>query len=718
MQDENSQQHGVGDEPSGREAANHLANETSPYLRQHAFNPVDWYPWGDEALELARTENKPIFLSIGYSACHWCHVMERESFTDPDVANALNEGFISIKVDREERPDIDEIYMTAVQILTRGGGWPLNVFLTPNLEPFYGGTYFPPADGYGRPSFLTVLNQIARLWRQDQGQVQSSAATLSGAIKNAVNMVGTGGPTPASSLLEVASSALTRNFDPIWGGFGGAPKFPPSGSIALLLRQYRHTGSADLFKMATVTLDRMAEGGMHDQVGGGFHRYSVDERWLVPHFEKMLYDNALLARVYLDAALVTGEDKYRRVAKDTLEFVLRDMTDPEGGFHCALDADSEGVEGKFYVWQPEEIEKVLGPESANVFCEYFGVTSGGNFEGSNILHYTEASAAGIQQHFSSPKEMYDKLESWCDSLREVRDKREWPGKDDKVLASWNGLAISALARGFAVLKDVRYKEAAERAADFVLAQMYENGELLHLHSREAERGISESAEIPGFLDDYAEVANGLLDLYEVSLDDRYLDSAKDLVTRMISDFHDGENGGFFFTSASHDHLLVRTKPYHDGAVPAGNSTAALVLLRLSRYLDDADMNEKAEEIIRNAGSLMSTHPEAFTHLLCAYDLNTDTHLDIVLAGERDSEDTARLAEVVYESYLPNRTYALAAPKGEWAVPALADLPVLEGKQMVGGSAAAYVCINKTCAMPVTEAGELRRLLAESKEALD
>ncbi len=691
---------------------NHLAGETSPYLKQHASNPVDWYPWGDEALERARRENKPIFLSIGYSACHWCHVMERESFTDPAVAAILNENFISIKVDREERPDVDEIYMTAVQILTRSGGWPLNVFLTPDLQPFFGGTYFPPVDGYGRPGFSTLIRQIATVWREQPDQVQSSAANLTSAIRTTVDRVESGDSVVDRNLLEKATTALRRSFDQRWGGFGGAPKFPPTGSISVLLRQYRHTSSPDLLEMATLTLDHMAQGGMHDHVGGGFHRYSVDEEWLVPHFEKMLYDNALLARVYLEATLVTGRDAYRRVARNTLDFVLRDMADSAGGFHCALDADSEGEEGRFYVWTPQQIEAVLGAREGAIFCEYFGVTEAGNFEVGNILHYTQASVERAQQHFDSPEELEQNIERWCESLRRVRAERVWPGKDDKVLASWNGMMISALARGYAVLKDDRYLEAAIRAAGFVLTQMHRDGKLLHSYSPDSNHGKRGSDDVPGFLDDYAEVANGLIDLYEVSLDIEHLESATLLVRRLIDEFHDPDEGGFFFTSQSHDHVLVRTKPYHDGAVPSGNSTAAFAVLQLSRLLDDENMREKAVGILRNACDFMATHPEAFTHLLCAVDFHLDVPLEIVLAGERNSQDTNRLADLVHEGFHPNKTFALADAASDYASEVLGPLPLLEGKQTIDGAASAYVCRGNSCAMPVTGAEDLRRLLAK------
>ena len=711
-------QHNVHADPPGGGLSNHLASETSPYLRQHSSNPVDWYPWGDEALDRAKRDNKPIFLSIGYSACHWCHVMERESFTDSDVASTLNENFISITVDREERPDIDEIYMTAVQILTGSGGWPLNVFLTPDLEPFFGGTYFPTIDGYGRPGFKGLLQYIANIWRENPEQVGSSAANLTRAIRNTVDRIGSTNTPVDRTLLAKAVGPLERGFDAKWGGFGSAPKFPPTGSIAVLLRQYRHTRSPQLLHMATLTLDRMAQGGMYDHVGGGFHRYSTDERWFVPHFEKMLYDNALLARVYLKAALVTGSERYREVARETLDFVLRDMADPAGGFHCALDADSEGEEGRFYVWCRDEIEKVFGTENGALYCEYFGVTDVGNFEKKNVLHCSDTSAESVRTHYASQEELDHHLRSWCESLRAVRAKREWPQKDDKVLASWNGLMISALAQGYRVLGDERYLKAAERAADFVLTDMTRNGELQHTYSSQHDDGESDTRGVPAFLDDYAEMANALIDLYQVSFDARRLKAAIQLVQRMITDFHDPDGGGFFFTSNAHNHLLVRTKPYHDGAVPSGNSTAALVLLRLSRYLDDAVMREMAVEVLSNSREMMSAHPQAFTQLHCAADFHLDSPSEIVVAGRHGAADTDRLLSVVRDRFAPNEIVALVEPDQLASVKTEMALPLLEGKQMTNGAATAYVCRNHACAKPVTDADELRRLLAAGEEALD
>jgi len=583
---------------------NRLAGETSPYLLQHAHNRVDWYPWGEEALSRARQENKPVFLSIGYSACHWCHVMERESFEDPEVAAVLNANFISIKVDREERPDLDEIYMTAVQLMTGSGGWPLNVFLTPDLKPFYGGTYFPPDDRYGRPGFGKLLEHISETWGKDSEGLQRSAEELTRAIRDTVGRDTVPAGTVDTTILARAAQELERAFDSQWGGFGQAPKFPPSGAIGVLLRQHAHTGDEKLLEIATTTLDRMAHGGMYDQLGGGFHRYATDRRWLVPHFEKMLYDNALLARVYLEAWQVTGKDLYRRVATEILDYVLQDMTDRRGGFHSSEDADSEGEEGKFFVWRPDEIKRFLGEQDGALFCEYYGVTGEGNFEGFSILHVSQEPSEFARERGISLKQLENQLTPLRDKLREAREARVRPGKDDKVIAAWNGMMISALARGYQILGEERFLKAAERAANFVSTEMVRDGALLRTYRGKGGGGDRGISKLPAYLDDYAEMASALIDLYEATFDLQWLEAADQLAGRMVTDFWDEENGGFFYTSASHKNLLAQTKPLYDGAVPSGNSTATLVLLRLSELLSDAGYGQKAEEVLASARDLM------------------------------------------------------------------------------------------------------------------
>jgi uncharacterized protein YyaL (SSP411 family) len=638
--------------------------------------------------------------------------MERESFEDPDVAKVLNAHFISIKVDREERPDLDEIYMTAVQMMTGSGGWPLNVFLTPELKPFFGGTYFPPEDRYGRPAFRKVLERIAEVWSGNPQQVLHDAEALTRAIRDHAELRAP--PTGAldASALSKAVAELEQTFDSRWGGFGGAPKFPPSGAIAVLLRQYRHTREPRLLEMATLTLDRMAYGGMYDQLGGGFHRYSTDGQWLTPHFEKMLYDNALLAQAYLEAWQATGRELYRRVATEILDYVRRDMTDPRGGFHSAEDADSGGVEGKFYVWSPDQVEKVLGKEDGAFFCEYYGVTQGGNFEGHSILNVPREPAAFAREKGISPEDLEGRLAPLRDQLRKARDGRVRPGKDDKVLAAWNGMMISAFARGYQVLGEERFLKAAERAADFVMDNMVSDGLLLRAYRGQSSEPQAGMSKLPAYLDDYAEMANGLLDLYEATFDLRRLEAAEDLSRKMVADFWDEENAGFFYTSADHKHLLVRTKPFYDGAVPSGNSTATLVLLRLSKLLDNAGYCEKAEAVLTATRDMMSARPRAYLNLLCAADFHLHPTREIAIVGRRDAADTRRFLDTIHGRFIPNKIMALTEPDGPAAGTAKERIPLLAGKTMLSGKATVYVCENYACKRPVTDAAALERILGE------
>lgn len=695
---------------------NHLAGETSPYLLQHAHNPVDWYPWGTEALSRARKENKPVLLSIGYSACHWCHVMERESFEDPDVAEVLNANFISIKVDREERPDLDEIYMTAVQLMTGSGGWPLNVFLTPDLKPFYGGTYFPPDDRYGRPGFGKLLGYIAQTWRENSEGVLRSAEELTRAIRDTVGRDTVPAGTVDAAILSRAAQELERAFDSQWGGFGQAPKFPPSGAIGVLLRQHAHTGDEKLLEIATTTLNRMAYGGMYDQLGGGFHRYSTDRRWLVPHFEKMLYDNALLVRVYLEAWQVTGKDLYRRVATEILDYVLRDMTDRRGGFHSSEDADSEGEEGKFYVWTPDEIKTVLGDGAGAFFCEYYGVTGEGNFEGYSILHVPREPSEFAREKGLSSQELEERMALLRRKLREAREARVRPGKDDKVIAAWNGTTISALARSYQVLGEERFLKAAERAANFVLTEMVRDGALLRTYRGKGDGGDEGVSKLPAYLDDYAEMAGALIDLYEATFDLQWLEAADQLAGRMVTDFWDEENGGFFYTSASHENLLARTKPLYDGAVPSGNSTATLVLLRLSGLLGDVGYGQKAKEVLASARDLMLAQPRGYVNLLCAADFFLYPTREIAIAGKRRSGDTQRLLEVIHGRFIPNKVLALVEPGAPGSAAVEDRIPLLRHKGMISGKATIYVCRNHNCKLPMTDEAALVKVLGEADAA--
>jgi len=702
--------HQTKEKPAAADRTNRLADETSPYLLQHAHNPVNWYPWGKEALERAKKENKPIFLSIGYSACHWCHVMERESFEDPKTAEILNRHFIAIKVDREERPEIDEIYMTSVQMMTGRGGWPLSVFLTPDLKPFFGGTYYPPEDRHGMPGFKKVLNAVAKLWRDRHDDVTHNAEQLVRALRDFASHEPSDSGMPDGSVLVRASALLWREFDPRWGGFGNAPKFPPSGAIAVLLRQHSHTGEEPLLEMATVTLDRMAHGGMYDQLGGGFHRYSVDAHWLVPHFEKMLYDNALLTRVYLEAWQATNKDLYRRVATETLDYVLRDMADPAGGFHSAEDADSEGEEGKFYVWKEGEIKAVLGEEDGRRFCEYYGVSEEGNFEGHNILHVPRDPGAPVRGEDASQKQVMTRLKPLRRKLLAERDKRVRPGKDDKVLAAWNGMMISALARGYQVTGDDRYLRAATRAADFVLREMVRDGVLLRTYRGVGGPDDRGSSKLPGYLDDYAEMAGGLIDLYEAGFDRRWLQAADDLAGKMVADFWDQQDGGFFYTSAAHKNLLVRMKPFHDAAVPSGNATATLVLLRLSQLLDREGYRSKAETALRSIGDRVRAQPRNYLNLLCSLDFHLNPTKEIAIAGELESDDTARFLQIIHGRFLPNKILALVEPSGIESEPIGKWIPLLSGKSMMAGKTTVYVCENFTCKQPVNDPATLKAML--------
>ncbi len=697
---------------------NRLAGESSPYLLQHARNPVNWYPWCEEALSRAKKENKPIFLSIGYSACHWCHVMERESFENPEIAEILNANFISIKVDREERPDLDEIYMTAVQLITGSGGWPLTAFLTPDLKPFYGGTYFPPDDRYGRPGFGKVLKHIAETWDKDAKGIQRSADELTRAIRDTVRR-GTGAEGPIDpGLLARATQELERAFDPQWGGFGQAPKFPPSGAIGLLLRQHTHTGDERLLELATTTLDRMAYGGMYDQIGGGFHRYSVDHQWLVPHFEKMLYDNALLARVYLEAWQVTGKSLYRRVATEILDYVLRDMTDRQGGFHSSEDADSEGEEGKFYVWTADEINTILGGESGSLFREYYGVTAEGNFEGHSILHVPREPSEFAKEKGMSRQQLENQLAPLCYKLLEARNRRVHPRKDDKIIAAWNGMMISAFARGYQVLGEGRFLKAAETAADFVLTTMVHEGGLLRTSRSPGPGDMRDASDtggggdnkVPAYLDDYAEMTNALIDLYEATFDLRWLDAADQLAGRMVADFWGEGAGGFFYTSASHKNLLVRTMPFYDGAVPSGNATAAQALLRLSGLLGDPAHRAKAEAVLMSARGSLQTQPRGYLNMLCVVDAFINPPVEIAIAGRPGSAETRRFLELIHRRFIPNKVMALVEPGTPGSAAVESRIPLLRNKTMISGKAAVYVCRNYICKLPVTDGAALQKVL--------
>ncbi|WP_243324451.1 thioredoxin domain-containing protein [Geothrix sp. SG200] len=662
--------------------SNHLAGSLSPYLLQHAHNPVDWFPWGEEALAKARTEEKPIFLSIGYSACHWCHVMERESFENPAVAEVLNTHFVSIKVDREERPDLDDLYMDAVQAMTGRGGWPMSVWLTPDLEPFYGGTYFPPEPRGGMPGFAPLLRRIAEVWREDRAGVVGQAGRLATELRRQA-AVEAGAALPDEAALDGALAQLRAAFDPRWGGFGPAPKFPQSMAVELILAR----GTAEDRAMALRTLDAMWEGGMYDHLGGGFARYSVDGQWLVPHFEKMLYDNAQLVCAYLAAFQATGETRYGQVARETLDYMLRELCNPAGGFHSSEDADSEGEEGKFYVFTPAEVREALGEVDGPRFCAAFGVTDGGNFEhGKSVVH-----RFSCPREASLPDEDDRRLRA---RLRQWRDRRVHPGKDDKVLASWNGLALSALARGFQVLGEARYLEAARDCASFLRRELWRDGHLLRVWRQG-------KAHTPGFLEDSAAVVEGLVDLYEAGFDPAWLRWAESLAEGLLARFQDQADGGFFSTEADQPDLLFRLKPGFDNAIPGGNTLAARALLRLSRHLQREDFRLAAEGALRCFAPWMRRAPRAFLGMLGVFDLALREPVEVAISGNpRSSAVQAMLAEV-HRRHLPGRVLSVSEDQ---------LLPLHEERAASKEGPFAFVCRGRTCARPVTSSVELASLL--------
>jgi len=663
--------------------SNRLANETSPYLRQHADNPVDWYPWGDEALEKAAQEDRPIFLSIGYSACHWCHVMAHESFEDPETAAFLNEHFINIKVDREERPDLDRIYMSAVQALTGGGGWPLSVFLTPDGRPFYGGTYFPPQPRYGMPSFSQVLESVISAWRQRRQEIVQGSSQLTASIEQQMALpFADDSATPRSGTMDVAVEELRSSFDWMRGGWGQGPKFPQPMVLEFLLRYHHTSGDERALEMVSRSLQAMARGGMYDQLGGGFHRYSVDDRWLVPHFEKMLYDNAQLARVYLHAWQVTEEPLFRRIAEETLDYVAREMTAPEGGFYATQDADTEGEEGKFYLWTLEEIRDLLG-DRAEAFMPAYGVTTEGNFEGRNILT------------FSASMDKRAALAEARQRLLDARRKRVHPARDEKVIVSWNGLMLAAFAEAARVLQRKDYREIAERNAEFLLDQLRPSPDRLRHTWKDGE------ASAEGYLEDHTHLVEGLLELYRTTFDARWYRAARELVEGIIAHFR--APAGFFDTPNDSESLIVRPRELQDNAVPSGNGMAATVLLRLAGLAVEPGYLELANQALSSVQPALSRYPLGFGQWLVALDYALAHPRDIAIVGPPGAADTQALLEVATAGYQPHRVVAVGDPAEE-------AIPLLRDREPVDGQAAAYVCVNFTCQAPVTDPEELHNLL--------
>jgi uncharacterized protein len=679
---------------------NRLAGETSPYLQQHADNPVDWYPWGKAAFERARAEDRPILLSVGYSACHWCHVMEHESFEDDETARIMNERFVNVKVDREERPDVDSVYMAAVQALTSHGGWPMTVFLMPDGSPFHGGTYFPPEPRHGLPSFRQVLGAVADAYHARREDVASSAAGLREALEQGTRL-----RAPAilqASVLDGAYGRIAGSYDALNGGFGAAPKFPQPMALEFVLRHHVRTGDAQSVRMLQHTLRQMANGGMYDQLGGGFHRYSVDAKWLVPHFEKMLYDNALLARLYTRAYQVTRDPTLRRVAEETLDYVRREMASPDGGFYSAQDADSEGEEGRFYVWSPDEVDSVLGPDVGALFRRYYDVTRAGNFEGSNILH-VEPDAARVAGEAGVD---VDRLEAVLArgraELYTVRSRRVWPARDEKVLTSWNAMMLQAYAVAAQVFDRDEDREIAVRNAEFLLRELRKDGRL-HRTWRDG------AARIDGFLEDYALLGDALLSLYEATFDARWVGEARELGDRIIDLFWDEDEQVFYDSAAGGETLVVRPRQVDDNATPSGNSAATMLLLRLSAFTGEERYHDIAVRVLRSMASLLERAPLAFGHLLAAADFQLAAPQEVAIIGEPGAADTAALLAVVRERYRPNTIVALRATG--WGVDAeSSSIPLLAGREALDGRATAYVCKRFTCRRPVTEPDALREEL--------
>ena len=674
---------------------NRLAQESSPYLQQHSRNPVDWYAWGAEALQSARDLDRPILLSIGYSSCHWCHVMEKESFEDEATARLMNDKFINVKVDREERPDIDSIYMGYVQMTTGHGGWPLTVFLTPDLLPFFGGTYFPPRDLPGRPGFRTVLSNVARYYHSHRDEVTRGRAEIVRALEQA-SYLAEGEFRLQEGTLKQAAGALLSRFDSRYGGFGGAPKFPPAMSLSFLMRTFARSGDPAQLGAVELTLDRMAKGGMYDQLGGGFHRYSVDERWFAPHFEKMLYDNALLCRTYLEAFQLTGKPEYRRVVEEILSYVQSSMTHPDGGFFSAEDADSEGEEGCFYVWSWNQLADILSPEQADLVAEFYGLEPGGNWEGSNILHQVQSLEA-LSTRLREPVESLSaRLNEARRAMLSVRAKRVRPSLDDKVLASWNGLMLTALSEAAFVLDAPQFWAAARRNGEFLAREMIRGGRLMRTWK-------SGRSKLAGYLEDYAHVIEAFLTLFQVSGETVWLDRAQELTQIQIDLFYDSAAGDFYFTAADHEELLVRPKEHFDNATPSGNSTAAVNLLQLGSVTGDARYTEMATRMLERMAGALARYPTAFGNWLRALDFYLGPVKEIVLLGP--VEVRRPLEREVRRSFLPRKILIV----GDSAA-SLPSLPALLGKSTPAGEGRAFVCEAYACQEPVSDPLRLREQL--------
>ena len=682
---------------------NRLAKETSPYLLQHAHNPVDWYAWGEEALERARKEDKPIFLSVGYSACHWCHVMAHESFEDEGVAEKMNSDFINIKVDREERPDIDDIYQRVCQLASGSGGWPLSVFLTPDQKPFYVGTYFPKDGGrYGMPGFLTILTQLSEAYRTKRKDIEAASGEFMQALSQTARDISVSNDAELSrAILDEGAVGLLHMADSIYGGFGQAPKFPNPLNLMFLLRYFDIAGLPKFRDFVIFTCDKMSSGGIFDQLGGGFARYSTDQKWLVPHFEKMLYDNTLLAQLFSEVYQITKDPSHRQVVTSTLDFILREMTDPQGGFYSALDADSEGTEGKFYVWTKGEIaETIADSEKSQIFCDFFGVTEGGNFEGANILNVRSTPASLAKRYGKTEDEIRRIISESSAALLRVREKRVGPSRDEKILVSWNGLAVSGFVKGYMITGNPKYLAAARSAVDHIESRMVQpDGSLFH----SIKDGIAKNG---GFLDDYAFYIGALLDLFTVDADAKYLELAIKYADYMLKHFGDEKEGTLFFTSDDHERLIVRTKNFYDLAVPSGNSVAALDLLRLFHYSQDEKYIDHATRIMKAGARAAAENPFGFGQLLIAIYLYVNKPVELIIT--RDG-GTSAMEDWVRTAFLPSVLFAIAKPEN---VAKLRRFPLFAGRTGQGPEIA-YVCRNFACSLPILKLEALRKELGAS-----
>jgi uncharacterized protein YyaL (SSP411 family) len=682
---------------------NRLINETSPYLLQHAHNPVDWYPWGEEAFERAKQEDKPVFLSIGYSTCHWCHVMERESFENEKIAEIMNKHFICIKVDREHRPDVDGIYMNAVQMMTGSGGWPLSVFLTPDGKPFFGGTYFPPKDLYGRPGFDRVLLSIADAWKNRRQELVESSNKISEVLANLT------GPTEKETLspdmLKAGFDYFNATFDAVNGGFGPAPKFPQPTNLSMLLSYWHRTKDTQALKMVEKSLDVMAKGGIYDHIGGGFHRYATDGRWLVPHFEKMLYDQALLSKVYIQAYQATGKEKYATTAREIFGYVLRDMTDSKGGFYSAEDADSEGEEGVFYVWAPKQINSILDKDEAEIFSAYYGVTKKGNFEENKTILSIIIPTGQLEKKFKKDhKALMNILSKTRSKIFAEREKRIRPHRDDKIITAWNGLMISSMAYGGAVLQEEKYIRAAERAAKFIMDALHKNGRLMRYYRQD------QAVEL-AFLDDYAFTIMGFLDLYEASFETKWLIDAKMLAEEMIKLFADNEQGGFFLTGKDSEKLITRIKPSTDGVIPSGNSAASFALLKLGKLTMNQHFTEQGGKVLESFSRHLKQSSGYSSEMLSVLNFSLGPTQEIVIAGNSDAADTQQMLKLIRSKFLPNAVILLHQQENtdsgiDKTIPFIKNLTTIDGK------ATAYVCENYACNWPVNKLDDLKKLLSD------